>query len=241
MAVWRPPGAPPRRLLTPGCWHLGHCRPGAAGNSCGCAHASQQVHVCGSFTNWLTPIPMAPDGSGGGNVFAVVCNLPPGCAPLSQLRLGHTAQRCRVAPASGSAAASGRLAGAVPARIAKPLCLRAAPPGARLTRRLARAQLPSVQVHRGRQVATRGGSGVRHRPAWQHKQLVSQPAGSRARALQAPLRRAAACADARTGCIRLFVKRPEAPAAGGGAWAHGGRAAPSGVYPQDSALTHPGR
>ena len=39
-----------------------------------------QVHVCGSFTNWLTPIPMAPDGTGGGAVFAVVCNLPPGCA-----------------------------------------------------------------------------------------------------------------------------------------------------------------
>lgn len=41
-------------------------------------YGGRQVHVCGSFTNWLTPIPMAPDGSGSGQVFAVVCNLPPG-------------------------------------------------------------------------------------------------------------------------------------------------------------------
>lgn len=37
-----------------------------------------QVHVCGSFTNWLETVPMAPDGSSRGQVFAVVCNLPPG-------------------------------------------------------------------------------------------------------------------------------------------------------------------
>jgi len=48
--------------------------------------------VCGSFTNWLTPIPMAPDGTGGGKVFAVVCNLPPGCVShMSPVFAGHTA------------------------------------------------------------------------------------------------------------------------------------------------------
>lgn len=45
-------------------------------------YGGRQVHVCGSFTNWLTPIPMAPDGTAGGRMFAVVCNLPPGCVAL---------------------------------------------------------------------------------------------------------------------------------------------------------------
>jgi len=38
-----------------------------------------QVHLCGSFTNWLETVPMAPEPTpNGGSVFAVVCNLPPG-------------------------------------------------------------------------------------------------------------------------------------------------------------------
>ncbi len=38
-----------------------------------------QVHLCGSFTNWLETVPMAPEPApNGGSVFAVVCNLPPG-------------------------------------------------------------------------------------------------------------------------------------------------------------------
>ena len=38
-----------------------------------------QVHLCGSFTNWLETVPMAPEPTpGGAQVFAVVCNLPPG-------------------------------------------------------------------------------------------------------------------------------------------------------------------
>mmetsp|Transcript_6124 Transcript_6124/g.21507 ORF Transcript_6124/g.21507 Transcript_6124/m.21507 type:complete len:254 (-) Transcript_6124:2652-3413(-) len=44
-------------------------------------YGGHTVHVCGSFTNWLQSIPMAPDGSMselGAQVFAVVCNLPPG-------------------------------------------------------------------------------------------------------------------------------------------------------------------
>ena len=43
-------------------------------------HAPKQVHLCGSFTNWLETVPMAPEPTPGGGppVFAVVCNLPPG-------------------------------------------------------------------------------------------------------------------------------------------------------------------
>ena len=53
--------------------------------------------MCGSFTNWLTPIPMAPDGTGGGKVFAVVCNLPPGCVcPTCRLCLLGTLPLCGV-------------------------------------------------------------------------------------------------------------------------------------------------
>lgn len=38
-----------------------------------------QVHLCGSFTNWLETVPMAPEPTPtGAQVFAVVCNLPPG-------------------------------------------------------------------------------------------------------------------------------------------------------------------
>ena len=38
-----------------------------------------QVHLCGSFTNWLETVPMAPEPTPNGvQVFAVVCNLPPG-------------------------------------------------------------------------------------------------------------------------------------------------------------------
>ena len=38
-----------------------------------------QVHLCGSFTNWLETVPMAPEPTpSGAQVFAVVCNLPPG-------------------------------------------------------------------------------------------------------------------------------------------------------------------
>jgi len=37
------------------------------------------VHLCGSFTNWLETVPMAIEPNPtGGEVFAVVCNLPPG-------------------------------------------------------------------------------------------------------------------------------------------------------------------
>ena len=41
---------------------------------------THQVHLCGSFTNWLETVPMAsePTPGGGPPVFAVVCNLPPG-------------------------------------------------------------------------------------------------------------------------------------------------------------------
>ena len=37
------------------------------------------MHLCGSFTNWLETVPMAIEPNPtGGEVFAVVCNLPPG-------------------------------------------------------------------------------------------------------------------------------------------------------------------
>ena len=36
------------------------------------------MHLCGSFTNWLETVPMAPSHPRGARVFAVVCNLPPG-------------------------------------------------------------------------------------------------------------------------------------------------------------------
>ncbi len=43
------------------------------------SHGGGQVHLCGSFTNWLETVPMAgeraPDGS---SVFTVMCDLPPG-------------------------------------------------------------------------------------------------------------------------------------------------------------------
>eukprot|EP00227_Mantoniella_beaufortii_P020347 CAMPEP_0197582292 /NCGR_PEP_ID=MMETSP1326-20131121/5548_1 /TAXON_ID=1155430 /ORGANISM="Genus nov. species nov., Strain RCC2288" /LENGTH=305 /DNA_ID=CAMNT_0043146349 /DNA_START=47 /DNA_END=961 /DNA_ORIENTATION=- len=43
------------------------------------AYGGRQVHLCGSFTNWLETVPMAPEPvANGGQVFAVVCNLPPG-------------------------------------------------------------------------------------------------------------------------------------------------------------------
>ena len=39
----------------------------------------KMVHLCGSFTNWLETVPMAPNQTPNGNqVFSVVCNLPPG-------------------------------------------------------------------------------------------------------------------------------------------------------------------
>ena len=37
------------------------------------------MHLCGSFTNWLETVPIAIEPNPtGGEVFAVVCNLPPG-------------------------------------------------------------------------------------------------------------------------------------------------------------------
>ena len=38
------------------------------------------VHLCGSFTNWLETVPMAPEivPPNGNQVFSVVCNLPSG-------------------------------------------------------------------------------------------------------------------------------------------------------------------
>ncbi|EEH58068.1 carbohydrate-binding module family 48 protein [Micromonas pusilla CCMP1545] len=43
------------------------------------AYGGKQVHLCGSFTNWLETVPMAIEPNPtGGEVFAVVCNLPPG-------------------------------------------------------------------------------------------------------------------------------------------------------------------
>lgn len=123
-----------------------------------------QVHVCGSFTNWLTPIPMAPDGSGGGTVFAVVCNLPPGCATRSA-----TAAQPRGDAAGARRARSLEIRRAVwraaTAQHAKPLLCRAAcplrPALTVLAAVAASAQVPPVQVHRGRQVAARRGPGVR--------------------------------------------------------------------------------
>jgi hypothetical protein len=123
-----------------------------------------QVHVCGSFTNWLTPIPMAPDGSGGGTVFAVVCNLPPGCATRSA-----TAAQPRGDAAGARRARSLAIRRAVwraaTAQHAKPLLCRAAcplrPALTVMAAVAASAQVPPVQVHRGRQVAARRGPGVR--------------------------------------------------------------------------------
>ena len=79
----------PRRAPVPPPRTVAHSRLGAWVALTLTPHA-RQVHVCGSFTNWLTPIPMAPDGTGGGKVFAVVCNLPPGCVTPAASSLGET-------------------------------------------------------------------------------------------------------------------------------------------------------
>lgn len=43
------------------------------------AYGGRNVHLCGSFTNWLETVPMAQEGGNGdGRTFTVMCDLPPG-------------------------------------------------------------------------------------------------------------------------------------------------------------------
>ena len=53
------------------------------------SHGGGQVHLCGSFTNWLETVPMAgeraPDGS---SVFTVMCDLPPGIISINSSSMG---------------------------------------------------------------------------------------------------------------------------------------------------------
>jgi hypothetical protein len=184
---------------------------------------------------------MAPDGSGGGTVFAVVCNLPPGCAAPGRLARAATRRHARAAPRRGALPIAGAAAAAWERGGA---CGKPSPPrherrrSRRAPRRALSAPRRARSYHQYKFIVD---------GKWQHEEgqaFVTDPLGNtnnwrvsgepRGRPLAAAARRARVAAlrrRRRARRRRLYVKRPEPTAPGAGAWAGEGRAAASGAQP----------